>query len=179
MLSSGLVALLQMLWPLLKESVFGNASFKEWMKRNISTCIWLVLMLAMLWAVLRLADLAKQQNAELVVLREKEKAMVRQNAELNGHLTVSRNQSTSLFAELAYERRWFASKLNPPPPADTPMADTPNKQRRRTKTNHNQTLIEALREWDSKHQTSPSVITPVPGKPSVKLTDPPPLPAKS
>lgn len=53
---STFVALLQLLAPFLKESVFGTATFKEWLKHNLVSCLWILLLMSMLGIVFYVTD---------------------------------------------------------------------------------------------------------------------------
>ncbi len=68
MLFRGLVGLLQTLWPFIKESVFQDGTFRDWLRRHRTSCVWLTFQFIMFLTVLWMADslkLERQAHAKL------------------------------------------------------------------------------------------------------------------
>ena len=61
----GLLTVLRLVWPFLKESILEGGTVAEWIRRNRMSCFWIFLLLANLVAMFFLADLliASQQTA--------------------------------------------------------------------------------------------------------------------
>ena len=53
----GLLTVLRLVWPFLKESILEGGTVADWIRRNRMSCFWIFLMLANLVAMFYLADL--------------------------------------------------------------------------------------------------------------------------
>jgi hypothetical protein len=94
------LALLQLLAPFLKESVFGTATFKEWLKHNFVSCLWILLLMSMLGVVFYLSDqlvlsrhTAMDQTHKLDVLQVQYKELQARSLLLTADLNIERERA--------------------------------------------------------------------------------------
>lgn len=62
---SGFLTIFQFLWPFLKEALFGDGTFKSWVRANYMTVLWFLMMLVMLALVLALTNMLKSAESDL------------------------------------------------------------------------------------------------------------------
>lgn len=97
---SGFLTILQFIWPFFKEALFGNGTFKVWLRSNYMTVLWFVMMMIMLLMVLALSNMLKNAEADLaqtqsaiVKYREATLTYQKTNAELLADNTRLRNEA--------------------------------------------------------------------------------------
>jgi hypothetical protein len=146
---TGFFTILRMIWPFLKESIFGRASFKAWVRSNISTCLWMILLVTMLVVVLYLVGILSNENKELTQTRQADQTLTTSNARLLTAVDYYRNLGTSLTQELDWTRQFVNKRCQATQPlvmASIRPLTAPIATRR---SNHNQQLIEQMQQWDS------------------------------
>jgi hypothetical protein len=52
---TAILALLRALWPFFSEAIFGRATVRAWLKKNLFSLVWLMFVIAMFGVVLRLS----------------------------------------------------------------------------------------------------------------------------
>lgn len=73
-MTSTLLTFLQTIWPFMKESLLQGGTFKDWLKRHVTTCFWLVLLTIMLTIVFYLSDAIVQLRVETDKKLEEQKS---------------------------------------------------------------------------------------------------------
>lgn len=117
-----LIAFLRLLLPFLKESVLQNATFKEWLKDNLVSVIWILLMMGMLCVVVYLFDTVGNLRHANEELSHKLEMAQLQNTELqkrydmlNGEYTDEKTHNADLekqAAKLTEENQIATSKVH-------------------------------------------------------------------
>lgn len=115
---------LKLLLPFLNEAFFGNGSIKDWAKRNIATGIWLLLILLMLGAVLRLSFLLNAANSDLWHLKQTNQSLIQDKQHsLNIYLTSIREHNREI-ANLKASLTWLQTHCILIPPVEPPAKPT-------------------------------------------------------
>lgn len=141
----GVFNLLRMIWPYLKESIFGHATFHVWLRRNVTTVLWFFLMMTMLIVVIYLAGTARSLYRENGELRHQVDGLTTDRKILGDELQRSRDLVKGLTDTLRCLSLRDSSKPcsgGSPPPAPVPEAPRPSP------TDHNSKLIDRLNRWD-------------------------------
>lgn len=152
----GIFKLLHMAWPYLKESVFGHATFKAWLRQNVTTALWFCLMLTMLVVVLYLSSVARSQHQENTELQHRVDLMESERGGIVYALAYNRGLVNSLVGELDWSRQFLSSKCPAPAHRVEPITVVPSLATPRLpQVDHNGKLIDSLKQWDHPAPTPP------------------------
>ncbi len=143
---STLLTLIQMFWPFLKETLFGRASFRTWLKSNRLTLFWVCMMFIMLFVVIRLTSIIKELSNNLHAIQLSNKAVVATNKAVLLRLQWSEDEVDALNAEVLWTRHVFMRERISAPEVNHKPIPTPQPP------NRNQALIDRLNRWQSPHE---------------------------
>lgn len=156
-----LLGLLKLLWPFLREAIFGNASVKAWAKRNFTFLLWLTLMAIMLGIVFRMAYLLNQANGDLWHLQHAAKNYATAVNSYKGANEALRSDNTRLQNRvdgLIDELKWVREHYLPMTPETSPPSlktfpplrpgRRPVKPTLREPANHGDSLIDDINSWN-------------------------------
>lgn len=152
----GVFNILRLIWPYLKESVFGHASFKAWLRQNVITALWFCLMVTMLFVVLYLTSLVRTQYQENVELQHRLELVEGERGGLVYSLSYNRGLVNSLVGELDWTRLFVSQKcpapaVRPETIATPPSIPTP----RLPQVDRYGKLIDSLKQWDQSTPPKP------------------------
>lgn len=90
----GTISFLRMIWPFLREVVFGRDSVKAWVKKNGITLVWLLLVVTMLAVVLKMVILLNKETTDITTLTA-------QKTDLEKQLEAAKTTEAGLQAQLS------------------------------------------------------------------------------
>ena len=61
---TGVITLVRLFWPYLREVIFGRDSVRAWIKKNGITLVWLLFIVMMLVVVLKLVSLIDRESVD-------------------------------------------------------------------------------------------------------------------
>jgi hypothetical protein len=72
---TGAITVLRLVWPFLREVIFGRDTVKIWFKKNGVTVVWMIFIILMLVVVIKLALLLRHYNADIQDAQKQESTL--------------------------------------------------------------------------------------------------------
>lgn len=164
------IAIGRLLWPFVRESVFGNASFKQWLRLNMSHVLLAGIIFIMFLVGMQMASLLSRERHRITVMTGEHEALLVKLHNSDEQEQGLRDSIQSLTNELAWTRSYL-TKLKAQPALPDPSQSIENgptkpPSRLHPKKATNTDVINALKRWDAEH--------PNPLSPSDRATAPTP-----